>query len=148
MTFTTEQTTQAKQAFELSATGQRNQLTKDVGGDYKSSSTQAAWEAWLEGAMWAAGLSPDTRAAAGLVRPGLQAAEGGVLNSLLTGKRDPLYATAVQLVRSHNRASVSLVQRHLRIGYNRAAYLLEAMEGSVVSHPRDGGGRDVLPAPT
>jgi DNA segregation ATPase FtsK/SpoIIIE-like protein len=145
MTITTEQ---AKQAFELSAIGQSNQLTKDATGDYQSSSTQAAWEAWLGGVQWASNSNTvlDTNAVAGLARPGLQATEGGVMGSLLTGKHDPLYATAVQIVRSHNKASISLVQRHLRIGYNRAAYLIEAMEGTVVSHPRDGGIRDVLPA--
>ena len=41
---------------------------------------------------------------------------------------DPLYDQAVEVVRTHQRASISLVQRHLRIGYNRAARLIEAME--------------------
>jgi recombination associated protein RdgC len=41
---------------------------------------------------------------------------------------DPLYETAVTVVRANQRASISLVQRHLRVGYNRAARLLEAME--------------------
>ncbi|SIR42741.1 recombination associated protein RdgC [Janthinobacterium sp. TND4EL3] len=41
---------------------------------------------------------------------------------------DPLYDQAVEVVRTQQRASISLVQRHLLIGYNRAARLIEAME--------------------
>lgn len=62
-----------------------------------------------------------------------------------TGKHDPLYPSAIELVRKLRLASISAVQRHLRIGYNRAAYLLEAMEGSVVSVPDEHGVRQVLP---
>ena len=45
---------------------------------------------------------------------------------------DPLYPAAVDLVRAQDRASISLVQRLLRIGYNRAAGLLVAMEAAGV----------------
>jgi DNA recombination-dependent growth factor C len=41
---------------------------------------------------------------------------------------DPLYEQAVEVVRTQQRASISLVQRYLLIGYNRAARLIEAME--------------------
>lgn len=41
---------------------------------------------------------------------------------------DPLYTQAVEIVKNHRRPSTSLVQRHLRIGYNRAASLIESME--------------------
>src|SRR5258708_39916700 len=41
---------------------------------------------------------------------------------------DPLYDQAVEIVMRTRRASISLVQRHLRIGYNRAARLIEQME--------------------
>lgn len=61
-----------------------------------------------------------------------------------TGSCDPLYADAIALVRKHNKASISLVQRHLKIGYNRAAYMLEAMEGSIITHYGVGGARGVL----
>jgi DNA recombination-dependent growth factor C len=56
---------------------------------------------------------------------------------------DPLYDVAVTVVRTNQRASISLVQRHLRIGYNRAARLLEAMENTVVG-PLVSGNREVL----
>lgn len=45
---------------------------------------------------------------------------------------DPLYEQAVTIVRAHQRASISLVQRHLVIGYNRAARIIEAMEAAGV----------------
>ena len=61
------------------------------------------------------------------------------------GEADPMYDQAVQVVLKHRRASISLVQRHLRIGYNRAARLLEQMENSgVVSAMQSNGNRDIL----
>ncbi|MDO8039449.1 DNA translocase FtsK [Janthinobacterium sp. SUN137] len=61
---------------------------------------------------------------------------------------DPLYSQAVEVVRTQQRASVSLVQRHLRIGFNRAGNLLEAMEAlGVVSGMASNGHRAVLAAP-
>jgi hypothetical protein len=57
---------------------------------------------------------------------------------------DPLYDQAVTVVRTSQRASISLVQRHLKIGYNRAARLLEAMEGSVVGPMLSNGNREML----
>lgn len=50
----------------------------------------------------------------------------------LCGKDDPLYERAVMIVRANKRPSVSMVQRHLAIGYNRASYMLEAMVGTVL----------------
>jgi S-DNA-T family DNA segregation ATPase FtsK/SpoIIIE len=65
------------------------------------------------------------------------------------GESDPLYDQAVALVLRTRRASISLVQRHLRIGYNRAARLIEQMErAGLVSAMQPNGNRDVLaPAP-
>ncbi len=58
---------------------------------------------------------------------------------------DPMYDQAVGIVLQHRRASISLVQRHLRIGYNRAARLLEQMEKSgVVSSMSTNGNRDIM----
>ncbi len=61
------------------------------------------------------------------------------------GEADPMYDQAVAIVLQHKRASISLVQRHLRIGYNRAARLLEQMEKSgLVSSMATNGNRDLL----
>ncbi|MFM2058715.1 MAG: hypothetical protein RLY71_3100 [Pseudomonadota bacterium] len=58
---------------------------------------------------------------------------------------DPMYDQAVAVVLQHRKASISLVQRHLRIGYNRAARLLEQMEKSgLVSSMSGSGNRDLL----
>jgi S-DNA-T family DNA segregation ATPase FtsK/SpoIIIE len=62
-----------------------------------------------------------------------------------SGEADPMYDQAVAIVLQHKRASISLVQRHLRIGYNRAARLLEQMEKSgLVSSMATNGNRDLL----
>jgi S-DNA-T family DNA segregation ATPase FtsK/SpoIIIE len=67
-------------------------------------------------------------------------AEAGV-----DGEADPMYDQAVAVVVKHKRASISLVQRHLRIGYNRAARLLEQMEKSgLVSGMATNGNRELL----
>jgi len=62
-----------------------------------------------------------------------------------TGEADPLYDEAVAVVLKSRRASISLVQRHLRIGYNRAARLIEEMErAGLVSAMQTNGNREVL----
>ena len=61
------------------------------------------------------------------------------------GETDPLYDEAVAIVLKSRRASISLVQRHLRIGYNRAARLIEEMErAGLVSTMQTNGNREVL----
>ena len=61
------------------------------------------------------------------------------------GEGDAMYDQAVAVVLQHRRASISLVQRHLRIGYNRAARLLEQMEKSgLVSSMATNGNRDII----
>jgi DNA segregation ATPase FtsK/SpoIIIE, S-DNA-T family len=61
------------------------------------------------------------------------------------GEKDPLYDQAVEIVVRTRRPSISLVQRHLRIGYNRAARLIEDMErAGMVSAMQSNGNREVL----
>ncbi|MBS0299363.1 MAG: DNA translocase FtsK 4TM domain-containing protein [Proteobacteria bacterium] len=61
------------------------------------------------------------------------------------GEADPLYDEAVAIVVKTRRASISLVQRNLRIGYNRAARLIEDMErAGLVSSMQSNGNREVL----
>jgi S-DNA-T family DNA segregation ATPase FtsK/SpoIIIE len=61
------------------------------------------------------------------------------------GEKDALYDQAVEIVLRTRRPSISLVQRHLRIGYNRAARLIEDMErAGMVSAMQSNGNREVL----
>ena len=56
-----------------------------------------------------------------------------------------MYDQAVAIVLKNRRASISLVQRHLRIGYNRAARLVEDMEkAGLVSAMSSNGQREIL----
>jgi len=72
-------------------------------------------------------------------------AEGTAGEGALSGESDPLYDQAVQIVLQNKRASISLVQRHLRIGYNRAARLIEDMErAGLVSSMATNGNREIL----
>jgi DNA segregation ATPase FtsK/SpoIIIE, S-DNA-T family len=71
--------------------------------------------------------------------------EGGPAGDSLGAEADPLYDQAVEIVLKNRRASISLVQRHLRIGYNRAARLVEQMEAAgLVSAMQSNGNREVL----
>jgi len=72
--------------------------------------------------------------------------EGGLaLDNGGDAESDPLYDQAVEIVVKTRRASISLVQRHLRIGYNRAARLIEQMErAGLVSNMQSNGNREVL----
>jgi S-DNA-T family DNA segregation ATPase FtsK/SpoIIIE len=71
--------------------------------------------------------------------------EGGEASDGVDAESDALYDQAVEIVLKNRRASISLVQRHLRIGYNRAARLIEAMEKAGLVSAMDGrGGREVL----
>ncbi|MFA7240123.1 MAG: DNA translocase FtsK 4TM domain-containing protein [Sulfuricellaceae bacterium] len=82
----------------------------------------------------------------GVLEAGEVAEEGGA--EVKTGgsaESDPLYDEAVALVLKTRRASISQVQRHLRIGYNRAARLIEEMEqAGLVSTMQTNGNREVL----
>ncbi len=75
--------------------------------------------------------------------PGL-ASEGGDAD----GEQDALYDQAVAIVTESRKASISYVQRRLRIGYNRAARIVEDMEAAgVVSAVQHNGSREVIAAP-
>ncbi|MCK5497909.1 MAG: cell division protein FtsK, partial [Gammaproteobacteria bacterium] len=65
-----------------------------------------------------------------------------------SAEMDPLYDEAVQIVTETRKASISYVQRRLKIGYNRAARIIEEMERSgLVSQTGSNGSREVLAAP-
>lgn len=80
---------------------------------------------------------------------GIQPGETGdgvnAITGMVDAESDPLYDQAVAIVLKNRRASISSVQRHLRIGYNRAARLLEQMEmAGVVSAMQPNGNREIL----
>ena len=73
------------------------------------------------------------------------AGDDGVSVEGADAESDPMYDQAVALVLQTRRPSISLVQRHLRIGYNRAARLIEQMErAGLVSPMQTNGNREVL----
>ncbi len=81
--------------------------------------------------------------------PGLPAEEGEGGAAMEDPEADPLYDEAVKIVTTERKPSISYVQRRLKIGYNRAARLLEAMElAGLVGPLQSNGAREVLvPAP-
>jgi S-DNA-T family DNA segregation ATPase FtsK/SpoIIIE len=88
---------------------------------------------YVEGVLSGAGLDDDGE-------NGGSDGEGGG-----DAETDALYDQAVEIVLKNRRASISLVQRHLRIGYNRSARLIEAMEKAGLVSAMDGrGGREVI----
>jgi DNA segregation ATPase FtsK/SpoIIIE, S-DNA-T family len=71
--------------------------------------------------------------------------EGSSTTTQSTGEADPLYDEVVALVIDSGRVSISSIQRRFKIGFNRAARLVEDMEAAgVVSRPGSNGGREVL----
>jgi S-DNA-T family DNA segregation ATPase FtsK/SpoIIIE len=80
-----------------------------------------------------------------VLEPALGDEAGGAGSGEPSGEKDPLYDQAVEIVLRTRRPSISLVQRHLRIGYNRAARLIEDMErAGMVSPMQSNGNREVL----
>ena len=76
---------------------------------------------------------------------GDEGADGATEGAAEGSETDALYDEAVAIVLKNRRASISLVQRHLRIGYNRAARLIEQMERSgLVSSMATNGNREIL----
>jgi DNA segregation ATPase FtsK/SpoIIIE, S-DNA-T family len=83
----------------------------------------------------------------GLLEGGVagQNGEDGASVEGADAESDPMYDQAVAVVLKTRRPSISLVQRHLRIGYNRAARLIEQMEtAGLVSPMQTNGNREVL----
>ena len=83
----------------------------------------------------------------GILEGGSAAGEGDEGAGVEGGdaESDPMYDQAVAVVLKTRRPSISLVQRHLRIGYNRAARLIEQMErAGMVSPMQTNGNREVL----
>jgi S-DNA-T family DNA segregation ATPase FtsK/SpoIIIE len=82
----------------------------------------------------------------GILEGGTVDGEDGVLGEEgAGGEKDPLYDQAVEIVLKNRKASISLVQRHLKIGYNRAARLVEDMENAgLVSAMSTSGQREIL----
>jgi DNA segregation ATPase FtsK/SpoIIIE, S-DNA-T family len=74
-----------------------------------------------------------------------ESSEGGLdEEGQSTEDEDPLYDQAVEFVIQTRKASISAVQRRLKIGYNRAARIVEEMERTGIVGPLEGGYRDVL----
>ena len=65
----------------------------------------------------------------------------------LSGEKDPLYDEAVEIVLRTRKASISYVQRNLRIGYNRAARIIEDMEKAGLVTPMQSNGNREIVAP-
>jgi len=81
----------------------------------------------------------------GVLEGGTLDGEGGGAADGGSGEKDPMYDQAVEIVLKNRKASISLVQRHLKIGYNRAARMLEEMENAgVVSAMGTNGQREIL----
>jgi S-DNA-T family DNA segregation ATPase FtsK/SpoIIIE len=82
----------------------------------------------------------------GVLEGGTVDGDGDLLgDSDAAGDKDPMYDQAVEIVLKNRKASISLVQRHLKIGYNRAARMLDEMEkAGVVSSMSGSGQREIL----
>jgi len=81
----------------------------------------------------------------GVLEGGTVEGDNADLSGDAGGEKDPMYDQAVEVVLKNRKASISLVQRHLKIGYNRAARLVEDMENAgLVSAMSGSGQREIL----
>ena len=80
--------------------------------------------------------------------PGLPGEPGEDGEEGVDAEQDPLYDEAVRIVTESRKASISGVQRRLKIGYNRAARMIETMEAAGLVGPlQTNGSREVLAPP-
>ncbi len=84
----------------------------------------------------------------GVLEGGTVDGEDGVEGGDTGGEKDPMYDQAVEVVLKNRKASISLVQRHLKIGYNRAARLVEDMEKAGLVSAMSGSGQREILVPT
>ncbi|SFB80090.1 DNA translocase FtsK [Polaromonas sp. OV174] len=84
----------------------------------------------------------------GVLEGGTVDGESGELADDAGGEKDPMYDQAVEVVLKNRKASISLVQRHLKIGYNRAARLVEDMEKAGLVSAMSGSGQREILVPT
>jgi S-DNA-T family DNA segregation ATPase FtsK/SpoIIIE len=81
----------------------------------------------------------------GVLEGGTVDEDGDLLGEGSGSEKDPMYDQAVEIVLKNRKASISLVQRHLKIGYNRAARLVEDMEkAGLVGAMSSSGQREIL----
>ncbi|OQA40265.1 MAG: DNA translocase SpoIIIE [Chloroflexi bacterium ADurb.Bin325] len=116
-------------------------LMADEGGQYAAAGNEAA------GPGEVGGLEPPWL-------PGQEALQQPLWEDVAASQslegRDDMYRQAVEEVRRAGKASISLLQRRLRIGYSRAARLIDQMEADGIVGPELGGtrGREILPERT
>jgi S-DNA-T family DNA segregation ATPase FtsK/SpoIIIE len=84
----------------------------------------------------------------GVLEGGTVDGEDGADGGDAGGEKDPMYDQAVEVVLKNRKASISLVQRHLKIGYNRAARLVEDMEKAGLVSAMSGSGQREILVPT
>lgn len=77
-------------------------------------------------------------------QPQLEGLDGDDSSENDIDDNDPLYSQAVQHVRDTGRPSISALQRHLMVGYNRAARLIESMEAAGIVSPMGSNGAHLL----
>ena len=87
------------------------------------------------------GVAKSGEAAARWYREAAEGGSGGEGGE----EADPLYAQAIELVAREQKASTSFIQRHLQIGYNRAARIVEQMEADgLIGPPNHVGRREII----
>ncbi|HEX4975213.1 MAG TPA: DNA translocase FtsK, partial [Pseudomonadales bacterium] len=79
---------------------------------------------------------------------GFEAKATGMSSSTVDHEQDPLYDEVVAFVTESRKASISAVQRRFKIGYNRSANIIEALQAAgVISGPLANGNREVIAPP-